>query len=610
VSEPTGTEEVGVWAVLRRRKVVQWGVAYAAGSWGLLQGLGYVTATFHWPNSLQPIATLALLIGLPIVLVIAWYHGDRGQQRITGAELAIITLLFLVGGGLFWRYDRAGGPGTEDPSAAIAAAGATQAPANAPSRRSIAVLPFANMSGDPSSDYFSDGISEEILNVLARTSDLQVAARTSSFAFKGKSADIPQIARDLKVRMVLEGSVRKQADRVRITAQLIDAETGFHLWSQTYDRELKDIFAIQDEIAAAIGNELEVTMAGSAGAGAAAKGSSNAGAHDLYLRGLALWQERSGESLWAARQALEGAVAADPEFARAYAGLALVYAVIPDYTTRISYSDASTNAVDAAEMALALDPTQPEPYAVLATIASTELRREASVALYQRSIALGPSFATAYQWLGTQLMAGGDPEAGLVYSQRAVALDPRSRVASNNLSYVLLALGRNAEARAECDRVLAFAPDYYDGQEFAGVVALVQGDYEPARGYLRRAAELHGSVEAAKFADTVVDALQGHGDRRAVARRLAASDYRRAVTPGSDSVFAANTMALLIVMLGEPALALDYLERTTNEVGFVNDWALVYPALDPIRCDPRFVALIKRAKTMDPRAPKVCPATT
>ena len=213
----------GLWAKLSRRKVVQWGIIYAAGAWGFLQGLEYVTDTFHWSDRIQQFTTLALLIGLPIVLVTAWYHGDKGQQRVSSAELIIITLLFLVGGGIFWRYDRV----TDVASPATVASGPPGAKPGTPSviaEKSIAVLPFVNMSGDVENEYFSDGISEEILNVLAKVPDLSVAARTSSFQFKGEKRDVAEIATLLKVRMVLEGSVRKQADRVRVTAQLIDGD--------------------------------------------------------------------------------------------------------------------------------------------------------------------------------------------------------------------------------------------------------------------------------------------------------------------------------------------------------------------------------------------------
>ncbi len=393
-------------AKLRRRKVVQWGVVYAAGAWGLLQGLAYVSATFDWPRQLQQMATLTLLIGLPIVLVTAWYHGDKGQQRVTAAELVIISLLFLLGGGIFWRYDHASH--VVSPAALPAGATAVTSAAHpAVSARSIAVLPFVNMSGDPANEYFSDGISEEILNVLARVPDLSVAARTSSFQFKGEKRDVEQIAAQLKVRMVLEGSVRKQADRVRITAQLIDAQTGFHVWSETYDRELKDIFAIQDEIAKAIGEELKVRVVGAAAAGTSVSGTKNLKAHDLYLRGLALWQVRRDEQLWAAINSFQQAIAADPEFAEAWGGLALCYAVIPDYTVRISDNDAYASAREAAERALVLDPTLAEAYAALGNIENTDLHYETAIALLKRAIALKPSFATAHQWLGTTLMVTG-----------------------------------------------------------------------------------------------------------------------------------------------------------------------------------------------------------
>ena len=319
---PTEREAEGAWAKLRRRKVVQWGIVYAAGAWGFLQGLEYATDTFNWPGQIQQLTTLALLVGLPVVLVTAWYHGDQGRQRVSAAELIIIALLFLVGGGIFWRYDQA----SEAPSPASASLQPPGAAPQAPvmfAEKSIAVLPFVNMSGDAENEYFSDGISEEILNVLARVPELSVAARTSSFQFKGEKRDISEIATRLKVRMVLEGSVRKQTDRVRVTAQLIDAQTGFHLWSETYDRELKDIFAIQDEIARAIGAELKVRVLDKGAGNVAVSGTTDVAAHDLYLRGLSLWRVREEDELFAANDAIERAIAADPGFAQAWGGLAI-----------------------------------------------------------------------------------------------------------------------------------------------------------------------------------------------------------------------------------------------------------------------------------------------
>ncbi len=215
----------------------------------------------------------------------------------------------------------------------------TPVPAILASERSIAVLPFVNMSGDPDNEYFSDGISEEILNVLAGTPELQVAARTSSFSFKGKPMEVPEIAAALNVRMVLEGSVRRQGDTVRITAQLIDAQNGFHVWSQTYDRKLEDIFAIQDEIARAIGEELKVKIAGSSREGKGAGGPPNLASHDLYLRGMALWHTRGEQELWDAIAAFEEAAALDPKSAQAFAGLALAYSVVGGYSARVPFAE-------------------------------------------------------------------------------------------------------------------------------------------------------------------------------------------------------------------------------------------------------------------------------
>jgi TolB-like protein len=234
-------EDVGgdsIWARLRRRKVVQWGIAYAAGAWGFLQGLGYVNDLFDWPRLLPKFVALALLVGLPITVVVAWYHGDRGEQRVSRTELAILTLLFLLGGGLFWRYQHASGPVPAEPDLSSTPAAAEP--------RSIAVLPFVNMSGDKEQEYFADGVAEELLNLLTQVPQLRVTSRASAFSFKGQNLGVPDIAKRLNVAHVLEGSVRKSVNRVRITAQLIDVRSDTQLWSQTWDRQLDDIFAVQD----------------------------------------------------------------------------------------------------------------------------------------------------------------------------------------------------------------------------------------------------------------------------------------------------------------------------------------------------------------------------
>ncbi len=599
---PTEREGEGPWAKLTRRKVVQWGIVYSAGAWGLLQGIAYVSSTFDWPRQLQQVATLTLLIGLPIVLVTAWYHGDKGQQRVTAAELVIIALLFLLGGGIFWRYDRA----SHVASPAAPSAGATAAVSAAHpsvSARSIAVLPFVNMSGDPANEYFSDGISEEILNVLARVPDLSVAARTSSFQFKDEKRDVEHIAAQLKVRMVLEGSVRKQADRVRITAQLIDAQTGFHVWSETYDRELKDIFAIQDEIARAIGDELKVRVVGAAGSGSSVSGTKNLKAHDLYLRGLALWQVRRDDELWAAIGAFQQAIAVDPEFAAAWGGLALCYAVIPDYTVRISYSDAYANARQAAERALVIDPTLAEAYAALGSVENSDLHYETAVALFKRAIALKPSFATAHQWLGTSVMVTGKREESLASLERAAALDPRSLIVASNYSTMLLIAGRNADAIAACEPTLEFAPESILCVSTIGPAHVLDGKLDKARPYYDQWARNWGTGTDRQVAE-LFDALEGKGDRKAFARRLAAIPDRSWNDPESGNLFSDLDIPALLVQLGEQELALQYIHGTSGSTNLA--WSMLMPMMDPIRCDPRFKDKVAKMKITDTRAAKLC----
>src|SRR5256886_17254896 len=293
---------------LKRRNVIRMAGLYLVGAWLLVQVAGTVLPMFGAPEWLPRSVVILLALGFLPALIFSWVFeltpeglkrdADVKPEESIAPQTArrmnrtIIVVLMLALA--YFAFDKF--VLTPKRNAALVAAASTPM-ADA---HSLAVLPFVNMSGDAANEYFSDGISEEILNVLARTPELRVAARTSSFSFKGKTQEIPAIARELNVRMVLEGSVRKQDDRVRITAQLIDAKNGFHVWSETYDRKLQDIFAIQDEIAKAIGNELEVKLVRPAEKGKTSAGTRNLAAYDLYLRGIALWQTRRGDALWQA----------------------------------------------------------------------------------------------------------------------------------------------------------------------------------------------------------------------------------------------------------------------------------------------------------------------
>jgi TolB-like protein len=309
---------------LRRRKVVQWGIAYAAGAWGLLQGLQFLAETYEWSSRVLKLSTLAFLIGLPIALVLAWYHGDRGEQRIRGTELAIITILFLAAGVIFWRYEQTSENAPASESAAAQASRATPADvADAPDAKSIAVLPFADMSPGKDQEYMSDGIAEELLSVLAQIPELRVIARTSSFAFKGEKIEIAEIAKRLNVAHVLEGSVRTSGNKVRVTAQLIRAADSTHVWSESYDRPLDDIFAVQDEIADAIVQALRIRLLGAA-VSSREGGTENVEAYQFYLQAVSAFNVATPESLESAERLLKQAIRLDPDYGRAWSRLGWV----------------------------------------------------------------------------------------------------------------------------------------------------------------------------------------------------------------------------------------------------------------------------------------------
>ncbi len=242
-----------LWETLRRRKVVQWGVAYGLFTWGLLQGLEYLTGTFGWPPLLQQLATLTSLIGLPIVLVVAWYHGDRGEQQVTAAEFLILFGLLLLGGALFWWF---GNSGISRTAHRDEAGETTPAP-----ERSIAVLPFDNLSGDPANGFLGDGLAEELANLLTRVPDLEVASRTSAFSFKGRKMAICEIAAELGVKYLVEGSLRRNGDTLAITAQLVECPRGTHAWSNTYRRPIADLPSVEDDITGSVVEALKIVLA-------------------------------------------------------------------------------------------------------------------------------------------------------------------------------------------------------------------------------------------------------------------------------------------------------------------------------------------------------------
>lgn len=399
---------------LRERKLVQWALAYVAASFALIQVLDVVAQRFGWPESLERLLILALAVGFFVALVLAWYHGERGAQRVTGTELLILALLLAIGGALMWRLARQSPEGP----AVVATKPVTTSGAPIP-QKSIAVLPFTDLSPGHDQEYFSDGMAEEILDALAKITDLKVAGRTSSFSFKGRNEDLRSIGAALGVANVLEGSVRKQGNKVRITAQLIRTDDGFHVWSESYDGELSDVFALQERIAQSITVALKTALGSDQKTRLVQAGTANAEAYSLYLQATDALNRRDYVRMGEGIGWLEKAIALDPAFARAHARLAMIHLL-----GKAENGSSDAEAEKHAQGALALDPTIAEAQTALGTLASKRRHYLDSRVAMDHALELAPNDASVHLYTGQRLIVTGYTRQGIAHLDRALAIDP------------------------------------------------------------------------------------------------------------------------------------------------------------------------------------------
>jgi TolB-like protein len=461
------------------------------------------------------------------------------------------------------------------------------APAEDP-RPSVAVLPLVNLSPDRENEYFSDGMTEELITALGKVEGLRVAARTSAFAFKGKEADVREIGAKLNVGTVLEGSVRRAGRRLRVTAQLVSTKDGYHLWSEEYDRELADVFAVQDDLARAIVGALRVTLQRPAGGALVKAGTADLQAHDLYLQGRFHWNRRTYESLSEAVRYFERAIGRDSTYAEAFAGLAETYVLYPGYGVSFP-AEAYPRARSAALRALALDSTLGNAHATLGVVRAEyeydwlEAERE-----LRRAIALDSGYATAHQWYAEFLssMGGRDAEARRE-AGRAVALDPLSSIVQVDQA-VTLARGRHLdEAIDVLRRVLETNPGFLHAHNTLGWVYAGAGRLQEA------AAELETAVRAS-------NGRSGYGRLAWVYGRLGRTDSALAITRSLIERFRREQVFPYAVALGYAGVgdrdrALDWLERAAD--AHDPNIALFLgtdPLLDSLRGEPRFQRLLRR----------------
>ncbi len=471
-------------AELKRRNVIRMAGLYLVGAWLMVQVAETLLPIFHTPDWVLQALVVVVALGFVPVLVFSWVfeltpdglkrdadvlptqsiapQTARRMNHLIVAGLVLVIVLLVV--------ERMSGPLSDAAVPANAKSAASESGPDTLSQppvkrdKSIAVLAFSNLSEDAANEYFADGISEELLNVLAKVPSLKVAARTSAFHFKGKDTPIPEIARQLGVAYVVEGSVRRAGDSVRITAQLISAADGFHVWSESYDRELTDVFALQDEIAGIIAAKLKLSLGESARAATRV----NPEAHRQLLEGRHFLLRRTEQGFDRADAAYSRSLALDPEFAQAHAAMAELWMIRGWYRlleSRPGANDDFARARTHAQRAMTLDPELAEPHGALGGALYMQYRFDEAEEEFKRALALNPNYAIAHNWYGLLLSSRGDPEGAVEALARATALDPLSAIALNTYSALLHDIGRDDEALAAIERGKAvrselFVPDY------------------------------------------------------------------------------------------------------------------------------------------------------
>ncbi len=469
----------------------------------------------------------------------------------------------------------------------------------APDLSAIAVLPLVNTSGDPKDEYFSDGMTDELANALTRVNGLRVASRTSTFAFKGRrDVDVREIGRRLGVGAVLEGTVRRDGRRLRLGAQLTNTADGLSLWSDSYAREVEDIFQVQDELAGAIVAALAPRLAARdstasrvATGSAAVRKTNDLEAYDLYLRGRFFWHQRGEAALRSAASFFTQAIARDSGFASAHAGLADVLALLPVYGTTPADS-ALPIARAEAERAISLDSTLAEAHTTLGLVHKTVGDWGRAEQVLKRALVLDPGSAAAHQWYGEVLVITGRMREAAVELRQAHQLDPLSPVIAAELGYMLTLAGETDAGIAMGRRAIALAPDLWTGHAFLGSSFLFAGRNADGIPFLERAVALDRNVSLFRG---VLAYAYGRTAHTADARRLVAELEAEAARGG-----AASPIAIGYIGLGEEQRALEWLERAAGArdpyllaMGLTPTW------FDPLRGDPRF-APIARTLGLDP----------
>lgn len=570
---------------LKRRNVFRVGIAYLIGAWLLLQISDVVLNNIDAPGWVFKAIMLMVAIGLPVALFLAWAFEltpegvkrdnevDRTQPRYqeTGRKLdrGIIVILVVALGYFVWesRFDRNTATPAVTNSTAIDQP-AAQASIDEP--QSVAVLPFVNMSSDPEQEYFSDGITEEIINALVKIPGLSVPARTSVFGFKGQQGDIKSIGEELGVAHILEGSIRSQGNQVRITAQLIKVDDGFHLWSQTYDRKLDNIFVVQEEIASAIAEVLTGQLG--LGANSVPNQTRNMKAYDLYLKGRSLLRQRDDKSL----DVLTQATKADPEFAPAWAALAIAYQV----------NMQQDMAIQTARTALKLDPDNVDALDALASTLRAQKRWAEAEQFYERALAIDPHSAELLEDYAEFLAYVGRTDEALEVTTRGFEIDPKLIPLAMAHMEALLSNGKTGEALQVSDRLIADSRDDFWLWYANLLIHLSQENYTTDALLLNSPAIPDGILSQVK--EIFVD----RADKQAI--ETLKTWYTEEIMMGRAFLREALIARALLAYANESDYVLDVdIAITEQRWRGPKEWAWI-PVFKPLRQNPRYEEFLEK----------------
>jgi TolB-like protein/Tfp pilus assembly protein PilF len=593
------------FAELKRRNVYKVAVAYAIVAWLLIQAASILFPTFEAPAWVMKVVVTGIIFGFPVALILAWAfeltpEGIKREKdvapnesiaRTTGRKLVGITVaLAVIAAGLFAFQFLRSKSATTIPGITSTPSAASAGPI---SEKSVAVLPFENLSRDPENAFFASGIQDEILTRLAKIGALKVISRTSTQQYQSKPQSLTEIAKQLGVANILEGSVQKTGDRVRITVQLISALSDSHLWADTYDRKLIDTFGVESDVAQKIASSLEAQLTGSEQRAIAARPTENTEAYQLYLKGKFFWNKRTGDDLKAAADLFRQAVAVDPSYANAYAGLAQADLLIPVFGAGAP-RDFFPKAKAAAERAIELDETSAEGHSALAMLLCFDFKFPASEAEFRRAIQLNPNYATAHHWFGNSLLVSlGRFDEGIREGERAVELDPLSLIINADLGSTFMIGRRYDEAIAQLRRTLALDGNFSYAHWNLGEALYLKGDVNAAIAEYEKARALDDDPE--------VLGLLGRAYAETGKREQALEILRKLQETGQNQYIRSYVYSLIYIGLGDKATAIEYLEKARE--GFETPdttWLKVDPLFDPLRSEPRFQQLV--AKTFPQNA--------